>query len=384
MLKKIILAVSLLVAGATSAQESNSVVTLQAIQETCSQLLNLPEYTASLRRLPTLAKAVKDSGLQADVLATYAMGMFCCDQDRVANKVVQYLQQAFPTSPRLALFQGSQYQTDCPRCSGNGIVEMPCSQCGGKGSCKGCLGRGTITRLNKNIDRCVVCRGTGQCPACKGSLRETSNCPQCFGRRRFTSKELMRGAYLNLIQQTKTLAFEQERVAIGLILFEGQWVTPADKKTELDKRDALAKARQAEDKLLAEEEARKLIAEEKARKLIEEKRRQAAEHEAVLRKQLPAYTGGESEGRMIVRIRNPNDFAVAVGLRSGDKGRDFDVLSNGVNEVHVPNGKYDIYFVYSNQPTSLFQGDSFTIDGNGVEIEIVKVVDGNYGIRQVK
>ena len=71
-------------------------------------------------------------------------------------------------------------------------------------------------------------------------------------------------------------------------------------------------------------------------------------------------------------------------MRSGEKGKDFNVPADGVETVYVPNGKYDIYFVYSDKPDALFQGDSFTLNDNGVEIRIVKVVNGNYGIRQVK
>jgi len=85
-----------------------------------------------------------------------------------------------------------------------------------------------------------------------------------------------------------------------------------------------------------------------------------------------------------IRVRNPNDFWVAAGVRAGTKGINFTVPPNGVFTTFVPDGKYDIYFVYSSNPTALFQGDSFTLQGNGVEIKIVKVVDGNYGIRQVK
>ena len=51
--------------------------------------------------------------------------------------------------------------------------------------------------------------------------------------------------------------------------------------------------------------------------------------------------------------------------------------------VFIPNGKYEIYFVYSNKPDALFKGDDFSLNNNGVEIRIVKVVGGNYGIRQV-
>lgn len=92
----------------------------------------------------------------------------------------------------------------------------------------------------------------------------------------------------------------------------------------------------------------------------------------------------ELKGSNPVRVRNPNDFAVATGLRSGERGRNFDVPANGVETVYVPDGKYDVYFVYSDKPDALFQGDSFTLNNNGIEIQIVQIVNGNYNIRQVK
>ncbi len=98
---------------------------------------------------------------------------------------------------------------------------------------------------------------------------------------------------------------------------------------------------------------------------------------------LPPFKA-ELRGANPVRVSNPNNFAVATGLRAGEKGRNFDVPANGVNTVYIPDGRYDIYFVYSDKPDALFQGDSFTLNNNGVEIQIVKVVNGNYNIRQVK
>jgi len=98
---------------------------------------------------------------------------------------------------------------------------------------------------------------------------------------------------------------------------------------------------------------------------------------------LPAFSE-ELQGSNPVRVRNPNDFAVATGLRSGERGVNFDVPANGVQTVYVPDGRYDIYFVYSNKPDALFQGDSFTLNNDGVEIQIVQIVDGNYNIKQVK
>ncbi len=85
-----------------------------------------------------------------------------------------------------------------------------------------------------------------------------------------------------------------------------------------------------------------------------------------------------------VRIKNPNNFSVTVGLRSGRNGRDFQVVANGIASVFVPNGAYEIFFVYSDRPDDLFKGDDFSLKDNGVEIQITQVVGGNYGIQRVK
>jgi hypothetical protein len=97
----------------------------------------------------------------------------------------------------------------------------------------------------------------------------------------------------------------------------------------------------------------------------------------------PALSG-ELNGLYEVRVKNPNDFKVRVGLRSEGKGKDFVVPANQSQSVKVPSGKYDVYFHYSTDPDGLYQGDAFTLKTNGVEIQIVEVVGGNYGIRKVK
>jgi hypothetical protein len=92
----------------------------------------------------------------------------------------------------------------------------------------------------------------------------------------------------------------------------------------------------------------------------------------------------ELVGNMEVRVQNPNDFSVDVTLRSEGKAKNFSVDPNGSNSVRVPNGRYEIFFKYSSDPDGLYQGDSFTLNNNGIEIRIVKVINGNYGIRKVK
>jgi hypothetical protein len=99
---------------------------------------------------------------------------------------------------------------------------------------------------------------------------------------------------------------------------------------------------------------------------------------------LPGFHHQLPTGANELRVRNPNSFGVLVGIRSREAGKDFNVGANGSTSIYVPDGAYDIYFVYSHEPDAAYQGDSFTLDGNGVEIQIVKVVGGNYRIRRVK
>lgn len=256
-IKPILLASSCLVAALTAAQVSSSLAPLQAVENACTQLLTAPGNTTALQSLPSLARGIQAVDLQAAIFATYAMGMRCAGQVQTSNKTVQYLQQIFPSSPYLATFQDAQYQVNCPGCSGSGTGQVPCSRCKGKGNCSGCNGKGTIARLNKGNITCPFCQGSGHCLTCKGSCHEAIKCNQCFGRGRVTSKALMNDAYVNLIQQTKALSTALVRTAEGFVELDGRWVTPADKQREMDKRDTLAKAQQAENERQLAEVKRK-------------------------------------------------------------------------------------------------------------------------------
>lgn len=85
-----------------------------------------------------------------------------------------------------------------------------------------------------------------------------------------------------------------------------------------------------------------------------------------------------------IKVINPNDCIVFVGIRSGLKGKDFVVPSKSEAETDVPNGNYDIYFVYSNQPNALFQGDPFVLNQQKISITLENTVNGNYHTRQIK
>jgi hypothetical protein len=101
-----------------------------------------------------------------------------------------------------------------------------------------------------------------------------------------------------------------------------------------------------------------------------------------LGKILPQYTS-ELSGNNEIRIYNPNKFSVTVGVRDGNCGKNLLVPENSTKSIYVADGQYDIYFVYSNDPQTLLQGDRITLHGNGILIKIVSVVGGNFSIKKV-
>lgn len=94
----------------------------------------------------------------------------------------------------------------------------------------------------------------------------------------------------------------------------------------------------------------------------------------------PVFFGSANQ----VRIMSSHGFPIKVGLRSGDKGRDSIVPSNGEASFFVPDGKYDIYFQYAADPGSLYQGDSFDVSSSRVEIQLKSMEAGDYKIRKIK
>jgi hypothetical protein len=85
-----------------------------------------------------------------------------------------------------------------------------------------------------------------------------------------------------------------------------------------------------------------------------------------------------------IQISNPNDFFIAAAVVTSDSGRYLMLPPRRGEVIDVPNGQYDIYFVYATDPESLYQGDSFSVRQQQITITIQMVEDGNYGIKKVK
>jgi len=85
-----------------------------------------------------------------------------------------------------------------------------------------------------------------------------------------------------------------------------------------------------------------------------------------------------------VRIQNPSDRSVLVGLRTPKCGENLNIPANEIRSFFMPNGTCKIYFVFSDMPGKLFQGADFRLAGNAIEITLTRVADGNYTIKQIK
>lgn len=84
------------------------------------------------------------------------------------------------------------------------------------------------------------------------------------------------------------------------------------------------------------------------------------------------------------RIISTNELPIKVGLRKDDKGVDFIIPSNDAVSVVVARGTYDIYFQFTDDPSSLYQGDSINVEGSGFEIHLKGKEAGGYKLRKIK
>ncbi len=92
----------------------------------------------------------------------------------------------------------------------------------------------------------------------------------------------------------------------------------------------------------------------------------------------------ELAGGNKLSVTNPHPFTVTVLLRSGVKGLDLSVPAKQFKTVFVPDGNYNMFFIFGDRPKELYQGDSFALNGYGVEFRVASGVTNNYRIRKAR
>ena len=175
----------------------------------------------------------------------------------------------------------------CPQCHGEGKTAQKCPECKGSGRCSksNCQGRGRViiheVDGGAHWDLCGFCNGTGKCNRCKGTGSLTKGrCARCGGKGRTVAKanvKLVYSAELDAAtsfsrrererlerekrekleaerreterkereerearERARLEAFEREQIAKGLVKYNGEWMTPAE-KAQAEKNDRFSK-----------------------------------------------------------------------------------------------------------------------------------------------
>jgi hypothetical protein len=84
-----------------------------------------------------------------------------------------------------------------------------------------------------------------------------------------------------------------------------------------------------------------------------------------------------------VNIINTFDSYVAIAI-VGENAASYFVAgpSGGIGFRYIPNGNYQMYYVYYNEPEILYQGDNISVYNENITITLEMVASGNYNIRK--
>lgn len=74
---------------------------------------------------------------------------------------------------------------------------------------------------------------------------------------------------------------------------------------------------------------------------------------------IPPYSAEVGQGPNEIRIRNPNTYPVLVMLRSADreKGINLEFPAKSISTLHLPDGAYQVSYIFSNVPNAIYRGD---------------------------
>ena len=84
-----------------------------------------------------------------------------------------------------------------------------------------------------------------------------------------------------------------------------------------------------------------------------------------------------------IALSNPNKFSVAIAITTENEAMYSMVAPEASQTLGVPNGEYDIFFIYSTEPGTLYQGDKITVENQKITLTLKPASEGNYGMRKV-
>jgi len=75
---------------------------------------------------------------------------------------------------------------------------------------------------------------------------------------------------------------------------------------------------------------------------------------------IPAYST-ELKGANEVRVNNPNNCPALVMIRCEEKGLHVELPAKSMTSVYLPNGAFQISFIFANIPNAIMRGDHIHI-----------------------
>ncbi len=86
---------------------------------------------------------------------------------------------------------------------------------------------------------------------------------------------------------------------------------------------------------------------------------------------LPDFSRSLAEGSFEIRFLNPSDSPMSAGLRQDKLGRDIAVPPKGKASIKVNRGVYQLFFLREDEPDTLFEAPTITIDGfQATDVEV--------------
>ncbi|UCC29289.1 MAG: hypothetical protein JSU86_13935 [Phycisphaerales bacterium] len=89
-------------------------------------------------------------------------------------------------------------------------------------------------------------------------------------------------------------------------------------------------------------------------------------------------------GPSLIKVVNPVRDTVLVIFSSNGYAGSFFVEHGEASQYSVSNGRYQMFFIYSDEPEALYQGDDVTVWNQISIITLQLVPDGNYNIRRIR
>ncbi|MCF6284352.1 MAG: hypothetical protein L3K26_04090 [Candidatus Hydrogenedentes bacterium] len=98
---------------------------------------------------------------------------------------------------------------------------------------------------------------------------------------------------------------------------------------------------------------------------------------------LPEFGHSLHKGRYEIRLLNPTEALVTVGLRKDKRGQDLTVPPKGWASLKVDRGTYELYFLRDDDPTALYEAQPIAIDGVRVTDVEVHLNPDDVEMRQI-